>query len=93
MKTNLLTMPWTRWLLMKWLEVPLKLVGSVLTLDGAEINALQMRSEADVDELEIVEAMEREVAGVNESLVPSGGSDGDLVIDVDIERDVAEMNK
>ena len=49
------TIPWRCWVLMKWLKASLKLVGSVSTLDDAEVNlSTMMSSEADVDGLQLL---------------------------------------
>ena len=58
---------------------------------GAEMNESSMSSEADVCELVVV-TVEREEAVVNTSLMPSGGNDEELVLDVAVEeRDEAAM--
>ena len=67
---------------MKCLQASLKLVGSVTTSDDAEMNLSLMASEAEVDELAVVVSLEREETVVNKSLMPSGGNDEELVLDV-----------
>ena len=47
LKRRWFTMRWGRWLLTTWLEAPLKLMGSVMTFDGAEMNYPPIPSEAD----------------------------------------------
>ena len=73
-------MPWRRWLLVKWRETPLELMGSVMAFGSAEMNESQMPFEVDVDEPVVVVTVEREVAVVNESLRPTGGNDEELVL-------------
>ena len=75
-------MTWRWLLLMKCLQASLKLVGSVTTSDDAEMNLSLMASEAEVDELAVVVSLEREETVVNKSLMPSGGNDEELVLDV-----------
>ena len=70
---------------MKWLKSSPKLVSSMTTCDGAEMNLSLMPSEADVDELVVVAILERGEAVVNKSMIPSGGNDEDLVLDVAVE--------
>ena len=58
---------------------------------GTEMNESPMSSEADV-ELVVVVSVEREEAVVNMSLMPSGGNDEELVLDIAVEeRDEAAM--
>ena len=85
------TMPWICWLLMKWLKSSPKLVSSMTTCDGAEMNLSLMPSEADVGELVVLATVQREDAVVDKSFMPSGINDGDLILDVAVERDEAAM--
>ena len=57
---------------------------------GVEINESPMSSEADVDELAAVVTIGR-VEAVNKFLIPSGGNEEELVLDVAVERDEAGM--
>ena len=63
------------------------------TFDSAEMNLSLTPSEADVDELLVVliATLERDEAVVNKSLMPSGGNDEEVVLDVAVERDEAVM--
>ena len=65
-------------------------MGSVTTFDGAEMNLSLMPSEDRVDELVVV-TLRRAEAVVNKSLMPSGGNDKELVLDVGVEPDEAAM--
>ena len=53
---------------------------------GNEIDESPTSSEADVDERVAVVTVEREEAVVHKSLMPSGGNDEELVLDVAIEK-------
>ena len=53
---------------------------------GAEMNESPMFSEADIDELVPVVTVGREEAVVNKSLMPSGGNDEELVLDIAVEE-------
>ena len=68
-----------------------KLVGSVTTFDGADMNLSLMPSEVEIDGLVVAVSIEREEAVVNKSLMPSGGNDEELVLGVAAERDEAAM--
>ena len=63
------------------------------TFDSAEMNLSLTPSEADVDELLVVliATLERDEAVVNKSLMPSGGNDEELILDVAVERNEAAM--
>ena len=66
---------------MKWLKTSLKLVGSVTTFDGAMMNLSLMPSDVDADQLVVAATLEREDV-VNKSLMPSGGNDEEVVLNV-----------
>ena len=53
---------------------------------GNEIDESPTSSEADVDERVAVVTVEREEAVVHKSLMPSGGNDEELVLDVAVEE-------
>ena len=59
-----------------------KLVGSVTTFDGADMNLSLMLPQGDVDALAVGVTLEREKAVVRKSWMPSGGNDEELVLDV-----------
>ena len=50
-------------ILMKWFEAPLKLMGWVMTFDGAEMNESPVPCGADVDELVVVVTRTRSSCG------------------------------
>ena len=58
---------------------------------GAEIIESPKFSEAGGDERLTVVSVQREKAVVNKSLIPSGGNDDELVLDVAVELDEAAM--
>ena len=74
---------------MKWLEVPLTLMDSVMKFDGAGMNESPMSSEADVEEVVAAVDLEREVAAMNGSFTSSGRSDDAPVVVVDVQHDDA----